>query len=255
MQRVNILYTNHMTEKEREFVSLLLADQGNRKSKEAAKNPAPVAPKITDDKITNITNASEHEDELERWKRAMTGSSTPVHDGPCPPGCMGDHSAERAIFEKTTAEKLRAVKLLKAEGNELFNNSEFAQSCLSYRKGLIFLDYTFPDTETEEDEFKSLEVVLCLNLAAAKEKQNLFTESLHFAQRAAKNDPQNPKAWFRAGLARLGLAEYNAAEEALNRAKSLAPGDALILQALRTLAERKAEYAKREKAMAKKIVS
>ena len=245
-----------MNDKEREYVRLLVGDYERRKAAEAAKIPAPrMAPKISDDKIKNSINLSEHEDELEQWKQHMTGSTPHVHSGGCPPGCNGDHSAERAIFEKPTEEKLRAVKLLKDEGNEFFKSSEYAQAGLCYRKGLVFLDYTFPDTEPEEEEFKNLEIALCLNLAAAKDKQKLFSEAVIFAQRATNKDPENPKGWFRLGLARLGLDEYDAADQALNRALSLAPGDAAIVQSIRTLSERKADYAKREKAMAKRIVN
>jgi tetratricopeptide (TPR) repeat protein len=239
-------------DKELEFVRLLLEDDNKRKAREQAKQAPPVLPKMTSDGVENAVKESEYDDELEKWKQAMNGNT---HSEECPPGCAGDHSAERAIFEKTNAEKLKAVTILKNEGNELFKTGEYAQACLSYRRGLVFLDYTFPESFEETQEFKTLEIALCMNLAAAKEKQFLFSEALIFAKRASQRDPGNPKAWFRIGTSFLGLDRYEDAEVSLKKALSLAPGDPGIQAQLRTLDVRKSEYAKREKEMARRIVN
>ena len=71
-------------------------------------------------------------------------------------GCNSDKSAEREIFELSTAKKLEAARAFKRRGTAFFGEGQFYRAAGMYRRMLVYFDYTFPDTEAEQAELDTL---------------------------------------------------------------------------------------------------
>ena len=114
--------------------------------------------------------------------------------------CSQDHRKEIELYERPTDEKLIACSQFKVQGNEAYKQKSYSLAALFYRKGLLQLDYTFPDTPEQEAEFKDLEVSLHLNMCISKYYLEEYEECLNHAAQVLKHNPSNPKALYRKAL-------------------------------------------------------
>lgn len=111
--------------------------------------------------------------------------------------CSQDHRKERELYERPTSEKLEACELFKAQGNKAIQEKNFSLAALHYRKALLQLDYTFPDTKEEEATFAALTVACHLNMALAKIHLEELDEALTHLYQVQRHDPNNVKAFLR----------------------------------------------------------
>jgi tetratricopeptide (TPR) repeat protein len=170
-------------------------------------------------------------------------------------GCAGNHSAEIAIYEKSTPEKLLAIKTFKSVGNDLFKEGNYGQAAVEYRRGIVYLDYTFPETDEETEEADTLKVQLFLNLSICKEKLEDFHESITLAQRVLSMDKRNSKAYFRIGTAKLCLDDFEGAKLAFKTALEISPNDSAVISKLQEISRKEKIYAEKSKELAKKIIT
>ncbi|KAF7457174.1 tetratricopeptide repeat-containing protein [Cryptosporidium felis] len=86
--------------------------------------------------------------------------------------CSHDRSKERELYERPTSDKLSAIRLF-CEGNKQYRNNKFEEAILEYRNALIYIDYTFPESNTiEDEEYNNLILRVNLNLSACFLKVN-----------------------------------------------------------------------------------
>lgn len=114
--------------------------------------------------------------------------------------CSQDHRKEIKLYERPTKEKLQASTQFKVQGNEAYKQKNYSLAALFYRKGMLQLDYTFPDNEEEEKEFRDLEISLHLNMAIAKYYLEEWDECLNHVSQVLKHQPMNIKAIYRKAL-------------------------------------------------------
>lgn len=169
--------------------------------------------------------------------------------------CSHDHSKERQLYEKTTEEKLRASNAFNEEGKQAFHEKNYKLACVFFRKGLIQLDYCFPETEKEIEEHTKLEINLHLNMALTKFHMENFYECINNCSTVLNLDKNNAKAHYRKGHAYMSLDLYKEAKEHLLKACELNPNDSNIKKSLVTLKRKMEIYNRRNKSVCMKIFS
>ncbi|CAD7971213.1 unnamed protein product [Amoebophrya sp. A120] len=172
-----------------------------------------------------------------------------------PPGsCAHDHQKEIAIYEKPTEEKIAAADSFRVQGNEAFKEKNYGKASVFYRKALLYFDYSFPDTEEQEQELDRIKLAVHLNMAACKMQLEEWKEVLIQCNQALLIDPNSVKAYFRRASAYLATDNFENAEVAVSHAEKLEPGNADV-RALRVrLVEKKKEYKAKGAEMAKKQI-
>jgi len=167
-----------------------------------------------------------------------------------------DHSHERRIFDKSTSEKLKAIRLFRAEGNEHFKTKSYDEAVLSYKRAMLYLDYSFAENDSEDMELDTERLKCHINLAAAYIEIEMFDEAVNQCRLALKIDPDCVKAHFRMGLAHLKKGELENAQislyAALKRGSSQGRETINVIEAaIRELNVKMREYRRRSADIAK----
>ncbi|OII71260.1 uncharacterized protein cubi_01735 [Cryptosporidium ubiquitum] len=134
--------------------------------------------------------------------------------------CNHDRSKERELFERPTTDKLNAIRLFCDEGNAKYQNNEIEEAILEYKNALIYVDYTFPEDKTLEEEYNKLITRIHLNLSACFLKINEFNMVILHCNNVLKNDPNNVKALYRLAQAYINIYEHKKAIEIINNVLS-----------------------------------
>merc|ERR550514_436696 len=158
------------------------------------------------------------------------------------PGCSHDHRKEREIYDKTTEEKIKAAERFREEGNEAYRKHNMGLASVQYRKALLQFDYTFAETDEERKWLNKVKSACHLNLAACKTQLEEWDEVYTQCRLALEIDPRSVKAFYRQGCAYLRQDKFELAKAALLSAQELEPKNPEVLQALRSLREKKAAY-------------
>jgi len=182
-----------------------------------------------------------------------------VHGAACKPvaqGCSHDHADERKIFEKSYEDKMRAIRLFREEGNGFFRSKKYDSASTSYRRALVYLDYTFADSDIEDGKIDEERIKCHLNLAAVKLEVADYPEAINQCRLALQLDQGSAKAHFRKGLAHLKSSELELAQDHLYKAIKLAASEAResrrpIEEAIRELNVKWREYKKKSAMVAK----
>lgn len=162
------------------------------------------------------------------------------------------------IDVKNPQSVFKAVLHLKDIGTKLLKEGKLETSLKKYTKATNFLEEYFPEDLSQENlkTLYQLKQSCYLNaaLVALKLKDGKRTVA------AAKNaldveqidDKSKSKAYFRVGMGQLLLKDEESAQESLQEALNLAPGDPAIVKGLADVkASAKARKEKQKKAMAK----
>ncbi|ANQ08131.1 Uncharacterized protein PCOAH_00024350, partial [Plasmodium coatneyi] len=201
-------------------------------------------------KFENCLKEIEQNDELEeeqhqqKNKQHFLNSRNP---------CTHDHSKERQLYEKESKEKIKASNAFNEEGKKAFYEKNYKLACVYFRKGLIQLDYSFPDSEKEQDEQNRLEVNLHLNLAITKFHMANYHECISECSTVLNLDKNNAKAHYRKGHAYMSLDMYNEAKEEFLKVLEINPTDNDVKRSLLTLKNKMVSYTKREKLVCSKL--
>ncbi|GIL55522.1 hypothetical protein Vafri_11086 [Volvox africanus] len=132
---------------------------------------------------------------------------------------------------ETEAEfRLRAGEQIRVEGNELFKDGKFGEAVQRYSSALRYVgqdNFSDPAAVTEEQKTALQQAVISclLNRAACRVRLGKPEAALADAEAVLEQAPDNVKALFRAGQAKIALKNYKDALVDLKRASELAPSD------------------------------
>lgn len=169
--------------------------------------------------------------------------------------CSQDHRKERQLFERSTAEKLTASQLFKSQGNDAYKSQGYSLAALNYRKAMLQLDYTFPDTPEEQKQFDELTLSLALNMAAAKWFLQEYDEVLNMAHQALKLNPQHPKAIYRIAQVHIARDQFDEASADIKRLIELQPQSVEVRDLSAKLKEAKQAYKLKKRQVAAAMLS
>lgn len=195
-------------------------------------------------KFEKCIQLEEEEEEEEKLNKINPHSQNP---------CSHDHSKERQLYEKNTADKLSASNAFNEEGKRAFYEKNYKLACIFFRKGIIQLDYCFPETEKETEEYTKLEINLHLNMALAKFHMKKYYDCINDCTTVLNLDKNNAKAYYRKGQAYMCLDLYKEAKEYFLKAMDLNANDDNVKKSLLTLKKKVEIYNKRNKNVYSKI--
>jgi len=209
--------------------------------------------------VTQI-NYGKHEDtvkELEQQEKEETRIRKQLEAANRPPnqGCSHDHQKEWAIYEKTTDEKVAGADRFREEGNDAFRKQNFGLAAVHYRKALLQFDYTIPQTPEEEKKVDTVKIACLLNLAACKCQQEDWDEVLTNCRLALEIDPRSVKAYYRSGLAHLARDQFDLARDMLTSAYDIEPKNPQVIETLKSLKKKMANYKSRQREVFTTMVS
>jgi tetratricopeptide (TPR) repeat protein len=153
--------------------------------KEPVDGPAKILGSTDYAKWENFEDEEDKEESAEEMAKKFAG------------GCSQDHRKEREIYERPTAEKLQAALLFKEQGNKAVSEQSYSLAAVHYRKGMLQLDYSFPDTEKEKADFYSMKTILHNNMGLVKYHLEEYDEALNHLDQVLKIDKVNQKAMVR----------------------------------------------------------
>jgi len=123
---------------------------------------------------------------------------------------------QKELWEMSRKDKFEAIPVLKEKANEFYRQQRYVEAAQQYAIAITCLESlsVFPveeDTgqttrEAKQEMLKSLNILCRLNFAACKLKTNEYNLVIEQCSEILKEDPKNPKALFRRGVAysRLG---------------------------------------------------
>lgn len=160
-------------------------------------------------------------------------------------------------------EYFKIASELKDIGNKAFKAGDLETGIDKYQKGLRYLN-EYPEANDSDPEdlgprLKALRFTLHSNSALLAVKSSRFDEGEKWATFAIEailpdaKDSDKAKAYFRRGLARVGVKDEEEALKDFEAAAKLAPGDAGIVKEVQTVKTRVAERERKEKAAFKKF--
>lgn len=98
------------------------------------------------------------------------------------------------------------------KGNAFYKEGLYTRAAGQYRLALIYCDYTYPDKDDDEEEYKSLKVHCSLNLAQCKLKTQEYTEVINNCDQAIEIEPNNFIAYFRKAIANRSTHRFEEAQ-------------------------------------------
>lgn len=168
--------------------------------------------------------------------------------------CSQDHRKEIELYERPTDEKLVACTQFKTQGNEAYSQKSYSLAALFYRKGLLQLDYTFPDTEEQEKTFKTLEQSLHLNMAIAKYYLEEYDEVLNHCAQVLKQVPNHPKALYRKALVLYKKDNIDGSKEIVGKILQENPKNLEVKELLAEIEKKEEIYRVRQKQVYKAML-
>ncbi|CRG96169.1 peptidyl-prolyl cis-trans isomerase, putative [Plasmodium gallinaceum] len=196
--------------------------------------------------IKEIEEEEEEKKKIEKNKHHFINDRNP---------CTHDHSKERQLYEKDSKEKIKASNAFNEEGKKAFYEKNFKLACVYFRKGLIQLDYSFPDLEQEKCEQKKLEINLHLNMALTKFHMSKYYECISECSTVLNFDQNNIKAYYRKGQAYMKLDLYNEAKQEFLKVLEIDPSNNNAKRSLLDLKEKILIYNKKNKLVCSKFFS
>ena len=107
---------------------------------------------------------------------------------------------------------MNAIRLFRGEGNAHFQTKSYQEALISYKRALLYLDYSFADTDLEEEELEAERLKCHINLGAVYLELEMWDEAVNHCRLALKIDPDCVKAHYRKGLAHLKKGDLDQAQ-------------------------------------------
>lgn len=163
--------------------------------------------------------------------------------------------------QSKASDVIKIANELKSFGNTAFKSGDVELGLDKYQKGLRYLN-KYPAAEESDppetaQQLSSIRFTLHSNSALLQNKLQQYNGAKDSANRALEiakiSDAEKAKAYYRKGLAEIGLKDDDEAIKDLAEALKLVPGDPAITKELITVKTRSAEKAKKEKEAFKKF--
>jgi len=148
---------------------------------------------------------------------------------------------------------VRELTWRKANGNDYFSRSQFAQAARSYKAALKAFSSIGDAPEEEAASVRALGEDCGSNLAATFLAQSKFVEAKEAATGVLECNPDHVKALYRGAKAAFHLHDFEECELALKRAHELQPDNVSVRQLQGELRKAKREYAEKSKRIAQKV--
>lgn len=161
----------------------------------------------------------------------------------------------------TIEDKLRVPYIEKQNGNLYAMQFKFENAINHYNKSLLALKMLFEgmnpiitDQNTVIKVVKEVEIPVLLNLALCYNKVNEYHYAIRYCSLALDKNDRHEKAYYRRGMAYLGIGELNKAKQDLTMAYELTQGkDPAVVKGFQLLREKEEQQKKQEKEFSKKI--
>merc|ERR1719238_44459 len=196
----------------------------------------------------------EDPEEVEDLERAAQAKADNAARRAAFAGCSHDHSAERAVYELSTSDKIRDCQRFKLAGNFFYREGQFFRAAERYRKILVYFEYAFPDTPEDEATLLGLRRHALLNLAACKLRTKQYDDCINFATQALNIDSECVKALYRRAQAYRHRDAFEEALADITSAIRLAPGDTLLRRELALLRNKMAAYHRKSKRVFRVVI-
>ncbi|KAM7520923.1 hypothetical protein LguiB_019885 [Lonicera macranthoides] len=159
---------------------------------------------------------------------------------------MLDFIKEKAAWEMSNHERIKAAGMKKEEGNTLFKNVKYQRAAKKYDKAA---DYVGEDGSFEDKDqklVKSLRVSCWLNGAACSLKLNDFQGAIKLCSKVLDVEFYNVKALYRRAQAYMETADLHSAELDIKKALEADPNNKDVKSIQKRLKQLQAESNKRD---------
>lgn len=184
---------------------------------------------------------------------APTSHNSHSHIGNC---CSHDHSDEKFVYELPVDVKLSACEAFRIEGQSLFKESQWRRAKAKFQKIIVYLDYTFTQTEEQEKKAEKLRRIAMLNSALCALKAGDYRDAvgaaLTLVQLAGEeNTGDAAKAMFCIGKAKRVLGDFGESREYLLKCLKLVPNNVHVMRELAHLQAEEDMYGSNSAQMAR----
>ncbi|RKP05069.1 hypothetical protein THASP1DRAFT_20266, partial [Thamnocephalis sphaerospora] len=124
----------------------------------------------------------------------------------------------------TQAQRLKAALKYKESGNALFKSSNWDDARAAYEKALGQLDDVWEETDEEKAEILAARIAVLSNLAAVLLKLKQYREAVARCNDALARDAKQSKVLYRLAQAQLGLGEFDAAVDTVQKGLEVRDG-------------------------------
>jgi len=181
--------------------------------------------------------------------------------GPAPSlgGCCGfatpeqiEHFKQKAQqpqipIEEKNAKIVRAAEATREHGNQLYKEGKYEEAFMVYERGCHIITGAIHLDDEQQTKMSALEVVLDVNMAMCRLKQNKPLQCLDLCEMALHIDPDYMKAHYRRGEAFVAMKEYEKAHEAFMKAAKLEPQNTTIRQQLAKVKQLQADEREKQR--------
>jgi len=161
------------------------------------------------------------------------------------------------FLEENNPQVLEICGKIKNAGNSFYKAKNFTKAIRKYRKACNYISYlrdAMGSTEDEEEEkIRQVEVPLILNIAACMLASKQWDAAKTECEKVLDIQETNPKAIFRRGQALLGMNDFDAALEDLQKARELQPEDKGVLNEIARAKKAKLDMVKKERQLYSKM--
>ncbi|CEO96685.1 unnamed protein product (mitochondrion) [Plasmodiophora brassicae] len=113
--------------------------------------------------------------------------------------------------------KLEAIKATKTDGNRLFKEGNLDVAYAVYERGALICNGVYKMTDEQYDEVSRLELMLDLNMAAVRLRQEKWLDAISLCKQALDIDAKCSKAYYRMACAYVGMGDYDQALDVLSK--------------------------------------
>ncbi|KAH3890323.1 peptidyl-prolyl cis-trans isomerase FKBP4-like isoform X3 [Dreissena polymorpha] len=134
------------------------------------------------------------------------------------------------FWEMDNPEKLEKCDSFKQKGNMYFQKEEYPIAAKFYEMMVEYVEHEYCMEGEEEQHRAQIFLNGNLNLAQTYLKMEKFIEAIECCDKAIKSDPNNPKAYYRRGMAQLSCMDHENALKDFQKTYELEPENKAALR-------------------------
>ncbi|KAN0041907.1 hypothetical protein ACTFIV_004461 [Dictyostelium citrinum] len=155
-------------------------------------------------------------------------------------------SGKEVKLSPTSSEKLQKAFAYKEKGTDAFKKNDWKGAIYNYHCANNYVTGLMGLGDEEDTLSKNLVLVLTNNIAICNMKLGKFNRSIDLLDQVLKSEPNNVKALYRRGKCLIAEKQYVHAEEDLEKALALSPGDKEIVAELKNCKQKLNDFKKIE---------